>query len=150
MSLSHKLKDPSDVIVEKTAGAFAATFFEAARSSGLKVIMLQGKKINLMKYSENPRNFARRHLEAFIPAAVHSLIEIMSRPNCPEEQKLMIYNALMERVNDQDLDMMAKTAGDMPTFEQTVLYKPDTELPKPVIVNTPKIDFDFNSNKVDG
>jgi hypothetical protein len=54
----------------------------------------------------------------------------------------------MERVNDPDLDMMAKTAGDMPQFEQTVLYKPDTEKPKPVIVNTPAIDFNFNSKKV--
>lgn len=142
-----KLKDPSDVIVEKTAGEFAGVFYESARSSGMTVIQLQGQKINLLKY-KSPREFARRHLEKFIPAAVHSLIEIMSRPNCPEDQKLIIYNALMERVNDQDLDMMAKTAGNMPTFEQSVLYKPDTELPKPVIVNTPKINFDFNSKKV--
>lgn len=147
MSLSRKLKDPSDVIVEKTAGEFAGVFYESARSSGMTVISLQGQKINLLKY-KSPREFARRHLEKFIPAAVHSLIEIMSRLNCPEEQKLMIYNAIMERVNDQDLNMMAKTAG-LPEFEQSVLYKPDTELPKPVIINTPKIDFDFNSKKVD-
>jgi hypothetical protein len=148
MSLSRKIKDPSDVIVEKTAGEFAGLWYDAARSSGMTVVKLQGNIINLLKY-KSPREFARRHLEKFIPAAVHSLIEIMSRPNCPEDQKLIIYNAIMERVNDQDLDMMAKTAGDMPTFEQSVLYKPDTELPKPVIVNTPSIDFDFNSKKVD-
>lgn len=149
-SLTRKLKDPSDVIVEKTAGDFAATFFEAARSSDLKVINLQGKKINLMKYGENPRNFARRHLEAFIPAAVHALNEIMCNPNTPEEHRQVIYNAIMERVNDPDLDMMAKTAGDLPEFEQTVLYKPDNEKPKPVIVNTTKIDtsFSFDNKKV--
>src|ERR1035437_9698857 len=109
-----KITDPSNVIIEKVAGSFAATFFEAARSSGLKTITLQNQKINLMKYKENPRNFARVHLEKFIPAAVHSLIEIMSRENCPEEQKKIIYDALMERVNDKDLDMMAKAAGDVP------------------------------------
>jgi hypothetical protein len=147
MSLANKIKDPSDVIVEKTAGNFAALFFEAARSSGLKVIMLQGKKINLMKYKENPRNFARAHIEAFIPAAVHSLIEIMSRETTPVEQKELIYQAILERVNDANLDMMGKTAG-LPEFQNTVLYKPDNEKPKPVIVNSAKIDFDFNSRKV--
>lgn len=142
-----KLKDPSDVIIEKTAGAFASTFFEAARSSGMKVIRLQGKKINLMKYKENPRNFARVHLEAFIPAAVYSLIEIMSRDSTPENQRQIIYQALLERINDPDIDMLAKTAGNLPEFEQTVLYKPDNEKPKPVIVNSPRLDFDFNSRK---
>lgn len=143
-----KLKDPSDVIIEKTAGAFASTFFEAARSSGMKVIMLQGRKINLMKYKENPRNFARVHLEAFIPAAVHSLIEIMSREGTPENQRQIIYQALLERVNDPDIDMTAKIAGNLPEFEQTVLYKPDNEKPKPVIINTPRIDFNFDSKRV--
>jgi hypothetical protein len=142
-----KIVDPSTVIVEKTAGEMAGVFFEAARSSGMKIIKLQGQNINLLRY-KSPRDFARRHLEKFIPAAVHALIEIMSRPNTPVDQKDMIYNALMERVNDTQLDMMAKTAGDLPEFEQTVLYKDDTEKPKPIIVNTPKIDFDFNSKRV--
>lgn len=148
MSIHRSLKTPSDVIIEKTAVEFAGCFFEAARSSGLKVIMLQGKKINLMRYGENPHNFARRHIEAFIPAAVHALNEIMCNPNTPEEQRQIIYQAILERINDPDIDMMAKTAGDLPEFEQTVLYKPDNEKPKPVIVNTPKIDFDFNSKRV--
>lgn len=145
--MNFKIKDPSTVIVEKTAGEFAGVFYDAARSSGMKLIKLQGKTINLLRY-KSARDFARRHIEAFIPAAVHSLIEIMSRENTPEPQKRLIYEALMERVNDQDLDMIAKTAGDMPAFEQTVLYKPDTELPRPVIINTPKINFDFDSKRV--
>lgn len=145
--MNFKIKDPSDVIIEKTAGEMAGVFYDAARSSGLKVIQLQGQKINLLKY-KSPRDFARRHIEKFIPAAVHALTEILSRPETPIEQKDIIYNALMERVNDKDLDMMAKTAGDLPEFEQTVLYKSDQEKPKPVIVNTPKIDFDYNNRKV--
>ncbi len=143
--MNFKIKDPSDVIVEKTAGEFAGVFYDAARSSGLKVIQLQGQKINLLKY-KTPRAFARSHLEKFIPAAVEALIEIMSRPNTPADQKEMIYQALMERVNDQDIDMRGKLAK-LPEFENTPLYKPDTELPKPVIINTPKIDFDFNSKR---
>lgn len=143
-----KLKTPSDIIIEKVAGQMAGVFFDAARSSGLKIIMLQGKKINLMKYKENPRNFARSNIEAFIPAAVHALTEILSKENTPAEQKEVIYQALMERVNDPDIDMLAKTAGDMPAFEQSVLYKPDNEKPKPVIINSPRIDFNFDSKRV--
>ena len=99
-----------------------------------------------MRY-KSARDFARRHIEKFIPAAVHSLIEIMSRENTPEPQKRLIYNAIMERVNDKDLDMMGKTAK-LPEFQNTVLYKTDQEKPKPIIINSPKINFDFNSKKV--
>lgn len=146
MSLTKKIKDPSDVIVEKTAGNFAATFFEASRSSGMTVIQLQGDKINLLKYKNDPRAFARAHIEKFIPAAVHALTDILARENTPADQKEVIYQALMERVNDPDLDMMGKTAG-LPEFQDTVLYKADTEKPKPVIINTPAIDFDFDSKR---
>jgi len=146
MSLSNKLKDPSDVIIEKTAGEFAGVFYDAARSSGLTKVNLQGQIIDLKRF-KSPRDFARRHLEKFIPAAVHALTDILSRDSTPLEQKEIIYNALMERVNDVDLDMMGKTAK-LPEFEQTVLYKSDQEKPKPVIVNTPKIeDFKFDSTR---
>ena len=141
MSIARKLKDPSDVIIEKTAGSMAATFFEAALSSGMGIITLQGQKIDLRKFKNNPRAFARSHLEKFIPAAVHALTDILSRENTPVEQKELIYQALMERVNDPDIDMMAKTAQ-LPEFEQTVLYKSDQEKPEPVIVNTLAFNFD--------
>lgn len=142
-----KFKDPSDVIIEKTAGEFAGVFFDAARSSGMEKITLQGEIINLKKYRNNPRAFARAHLEKFIPAAVEALTTILGREETPEEQKQIIYNALMERVNDQDLDLMSKTAG-LPDFQNTVLYKSDQEKPKPVIVNTPRLeDFNFDSTR---
>lgn len=136
-----KIVTPEINIIEKTAGSMAATFFEAARSSGMEKIKLQGRIINLKKYKNNPRAFARDCLEAFIPAAVHALTEILSKDSTPPDQKEIIYQALMERVNDPQLDMMAKSAGDLPEFEQTILYKPDTEKPKPIIVNTPRLDF---------
>lgn len=141
-----KIVDPSDVIIEKTAGQFAGTFFEAARSSGMGIITLQGQKIDLRKYKNNPRNFARAHLEKFIPAAIEALTTILGRENTPAAQKEIIYNALMERVNDQQLSEMGKAAG-LTEFENTILYKADTEKPKPIILNTPKIDFNFDSKR---
>jgi hypothetical protein len=139
-----KIVDPSTVIVEKTAGEFAATFFEAARSSGLDKIQLQGDVINLKKYKNNPRNFARVHIEKFIPAAVHALNEIMCNPKTPEAQRELIYKALMERVNDPGLDMIAQTAG-LPELMQAAPFKHDDEKPKPLIINGAP--FDFNNLK---
>lgn len=134
-----KIITPSSIIVEKTSGEFAAVWFEAARSSGIKVAKLQGEKINLLKYKNNPKLFARAHLEKFIPAAMHALIQIMSNPNTPEEQRKLIYEAVMERTNDPQLNVMAQAAG-LPEFQNTILYKHDDEKPKPIIINTPKFD----------
>lgn len=131
-----KIKDPSDVIIEKTAGEFAGVFYDAARSSGMKMVKLQDDIINLSRY-KTPRAFARMHLEKFIPAAVHALTDIMSRPNTPPEQKEIIYQALLERINDEGVIGMGQ-AAQLPEFEKTILYKPDTELPKPIIINTEK------------
>jgi len=146
MTKKFKLVEPHTILIEQTAGRFAATWFEAARSSGMKLVMLQKEKINLMKYKNDPRKFARAHLEKFIPAAVHALIEILSKDTTPEPMKEVIYQAIQERVNDDQVNSMGKQAG-LVEFENTPLYKPDNELPKPVIINTPKIDFDFDSKR---
>lgn len=145
-SLAKRIKDPTDTIIETTAGRFSAEFFEAARSSGMGVIRLQGEVIDLRKFKNNPVKFARAHFEKFIPAAVKALTEIMSNPKTPAEHREVIYNAIMERVNDPELAMMGQAAG-LPDFESTPMYKPDNEKPKPVIVNTPAIDFDFDSKR---
>lgn len=134
MNLMKKLIDPSDVIIEKTAGEMAGVFYDAARSSGMKFIRLQEQTINLLRY-KTPRAFARAHLEKFIPAAVHALTDILSRPETPEPQKRIVYDALMERVNDPQLEIMGKAAL-LPEYEKTVLYKADNEKPKPLIVTT--------------
>jgi len=141
-----KIVDPATFIIEKTAGEMAGVFYDSARSSDMKKIKLQGEVINLLKYKRT-RDFARAHFEKFIPAAVHALIEVMSKPTCSAENKEIIYQALMERVNDPGLDLLGKQAG-LPEYENTILYKADTEKPKPVIINTPKINFDFDSKRV--
>ena len=144
-SLTKSLKSPSDVIIEKTAGEMAGVWYDAARSSGMTIVKLQGDVIDLRRF-KSTRDFARRHLEKFIPAAVEALTTIMGRDTTPADQKEIIYQALLERVNDVDLDMMGKTAG-LPEFQNTVLYKSDQEKPKPVIINTPAINFDFDSKR---
>src|SRR5713226_5281862 len=125
------------MLIEKTAGEYAAIFWEACRSSGMPA----------GKY-KTARAFARRNLEKFIPIAIHNLIEIMSRPETPESFKETIYQALLERTNDEQLSDMGKLA-ELPEYEQTILYKSDQEKPKPVIVNTLKPDnFNFDNKKV--
>lgn len=131
-----KIITPGSVLIEKTAGEMAGVFYDAARSSGMKVIKLQGQKINLLNF-KTPRSFARSHLEKFIPAAIESLVTIMGRPNTPPESKQMIYDAIMERTNDEQVTVMGKAAG-LPEFEKTILYKPDNIKPKPIIINTEK------------
>jgi hypothetical protein len=132
-----KIITPKSILIEKTAGSFAATFFEAARSSGMHKIKLRGQVINLDKYKNDPKKFARQHLEKFIPDVVKHFVEMLGRKDIPADQKELIYEAIMERTNDEQLDTLAKsTGGRLPEFEQTVLYKPDNEKPKPIIVRT--------------
>lgn len=131
-----KIITPETNIIEKTAGEFAGVFFDAARNSGMKVIQLQGQTINLLKYKNNPRLFARAHLEKFIKAATHALMEILCRESTPEDQKQIIYKAIMERTNDEQLHQIEKATG-LPEFEKVfTAYKKDDEKPLPVIVNT--------------
>jgi hypothetical protein len=147
MSKKFKIITPSSMLIEKTSAEFAGVFFDAARSSGMTKIKLRGEVINLLKYKNNPRLFAKAHLEKFIPDAVKALIDIMSHPNTPEEQKRIIYDAITERTNDEQLNAMGTQAG-LPEFQNTPLFKRDDEKPKPIIINTPRIDFNFNSKKV--
>lgn len=140
MNLAKKIITPKEILIEKTAGEMAGVFYDAARSSGMKVINLQGKKINLMNF-KGPRQFARSHLEKFIPAAMKALIDIMSNEKTHPSQKQIIYDAIMERTNDEQVNAIGQAAG-LPEFEKTILYKPDNEKPKPIIVNTPKLDLE--------
>lgn len=142
--MKFKIIEPHSVLIEKTAAEFAGTFFDAARSSGMNVIQLQGEKINLRRYKNNPVKFAKAHFEKFIPAATHALIEIMSRENTPESMKEQIYKAILERTNDEQINMMAQTAG-IPELMQAVPFKHDDAKPKPLIINGAP--FDFNSKR---
>jgi len=139
-----KIVEPGTFIIEQTAADFATTFFEAARSSGMKKIHLQGDTINLLKFKNDPRKFGKAHFEKFIPAAVHALNEIMCNPKTAPEKRELIYKAIMERTNDEGLDLMAKTAG-VTELQSAIPYKPDDIKPKPLIINGKP--FDFNSKR---
>jgi hypothetical protein len=135
--LMSKLKiiTPKSILIEQTASQLAAVFFEAARSSDMKKIKLRSEVIDLLRFKNDPKRFAKRHLEKFIPDAVKHLLEILGRETTPVESKELIYQAILERTNDEQLDTLAKsTEGRLPEFEQTVLYKPDNEKPKPIII----------------
>jgi hypothetical protein len=130
-----KIITPKSMLIEQTAGEFAGVFFDAARSSGMHKIKLRGQVINLDKYKNDPKKFARQHLEKFIPDVVKHFVEMLGRADIPADQKELIYEAVMERTNDPQLDALAKsTQGRLPEFEQTILYKPDDEKPKPIVV----------------
>ena len=144
--LMSKLKiiTPRSQLIEKVAAEFAGIFYDAARSSGLKIINLKGTKIDLIK-CKSAKIFARKYLEKFIADAVQHLISLLGRQDIPETAKSEIYEAIMERTNDEQLDTLAKsTGGRLPEFEQTILYKPDNEKPKPIIVK------DINSEDASG
>ena len=135
MSKFKKIIEPHSVLIEQTAGQYAAIFWEACRSSGMK----PGRH-------KTARSYARANLEQFIPLVVKNLIEVMARPETSADMKETIYLALMERTNDEQVNAMG-TAASLPDFMNTPLYKPDTEKPKPIILNTPKIDFNFDSKR---
>lgn len=138
MNIMKKIITPASMIIEQTAGEFAGVWFDAARSSGIQIAKLQGQKINLARYRNDPKKFARVHLEKFIPAAIHALTQILSNPNTSEEKRKIIYDAIMERTNDEQVAVMGKAAG-LPEFEKTVLFKDDNEKPKPIIIKSGKL-----------
>lgn len=104
----HKteLYTPATGMIEKIAGEFAATWFEAALSSGLKDT----------QYNKSPRKFARKNLEKFIPHAIKHCLEILNNPNTPQDQKMMIYDELMKRSNDPEARSLfpSQTEADKP------------------------------------
>lgn len=115
-----KLITPQSVLIEQTALQMAAVFWEAGRSSGMP-----------SKY-KNARAFARAKLTTFIPKAVQHLIEMISNQATPKEMKDLIYEAIMERVNDPDLSNCGIKA-----FEVPIEYKSDKHIaPAPLIINT--------------
>lgn len=123
-----KLIEPHTVLIEQTAGQYAAIFWEACRSSGMKA----------GKY-KTARSYARANLEQFIPLVVKNLIDIMSRPETTESMRQTIYLAIMERTNDEHVNAIG-TQASLADFTNIPLYKDDNEKPKPIIFNTPKID----------
>lgn len=119
MSLEKKIITPESLLIEKTALDLACSFYEIGRSQGLK-----------SKY-KNAKQYAKKNLEQFIPKAIEVLIDMLSKDHVPEDQKSLIYSALMERTNDKDLSNCG-----IPVFKNDIAYLAD----KPVIYDQPILD----------
>lgn len=94
---------PSTGMVEKIAMEYAAVWYEAARSSGLK----PGKY-------KTAKQFARAKFDGFIPEVIKNLITMLGNPKLPPDQKMMIYDQIMKRANDPEARALfpSKTEAD--------------------------------------
>lgn len=118
--VNNHVVTPHHLLIEKTALELAAVFYEAGRSAGLT------------SKHKNARSFAKANVENYIPKAVEFLLDIMNNPATPKDQKDMIYDAIMERTNDQDLSNIGIKA-----FENNAEFTSDrVEKVEPIIVNT--------------
>lgn len=117
---NNQVVAPHSLLIEKTALELAATYYEVGRSQGLT-----------SKF-KNARAFAKANVEKYIPIAVKLLMDMIGSPAVPQDQKDMIYDALMERSNDPDLSDIG-----IPAFINNTPYTSDrVEKVEPIVINT--------------
>lgn len=128
-----KLLAPHSILIETVAGQLAATWYEIGRSQGLT-----------SKW-KTPKAFAQANLEKFIPKAIDHMLDILNNPHTDPDAKVMIYDALSDRMNDPnnvtstdikglpDIDIM-KLLDNVPAAPPSQQLKPVRE--KPTIINT--------------
>lgn len=119
----NKLVTPSSLLIEKTALEFAAVYYEAGRSTGLT------------SKHKDARSFAKANVEKFIPLAVSTLLDMLGKDSVPQEQKDVIYDAIMERTNDKELSLIG-----IKEFENNVPHLPDA----PKIFDKPTLESAFD------
>jgi hypothetical protein len=107
-----KIITPESEIIEQTALTLAASFYEVGRSSGL-----QSKH-------KNARSYAKANMELFIPRALEHLLEMLGNPSFPQDGKDLIYRAIMERSNDDDMRTL------FPSDTQNDIHLNNFQLPK--------------------
>ena len=123
--LPRRFIKPESLLIEQTALKLATEFYEIGKSQGLT-----------SKYKTH-QAYAKRHLNEFIPKAVVLLMDIISNPNTPTDQRDMIYDALMERTNDVEL------SNSLPVFNNPFADKftSDKVVPqKPLVGNSKTLD----------
>lgn len=112
--LERKLVTPQSILIEQTALSLAAAYYE------------QGRSLGLTSRYKNPQQYAKRYVERFIPSAVSILMDMLGSDATKPEMKEMIYEAFMERVNDEDLSY--QNTG-LKAFDIPVDYKSDKFIP---------------------
>lgn len=125
---NRKLIAPHSILIEKVATEFACTFYEVGRSQGMT------------SKHKNAKLYAQANLEKFLPKAIDHLLDILNNPSTDNEMKVMIYDALSERVNDPnnitsgdikglpDIDI-TKLLANIPAAPPSQQLKPVREAP---------------------
>lgn len=121
-----KLVQPKFDILEEMALKFAMTYYEAARSQGIKPRNPKHKTARL---------WALSNFQKFIPKALEIATDMLGRTDIAEPVKEKIYMAIMERNNDPVYHDTFKT---LPPVNIEKIFK-EVEMPKPVVVNTKKV-----------
>lgn len=120
IKVKNQVVSPHSILIEQTALDLATTYYEVGRSSGLK------------SRHKDARAFAKANVEKYIPMAVKLLMDMIGSPATPQDQKDMIYDALMERSNDSELSDIG-----IPAFINNTPFTSDrVEKVEPIIVNT--------------
>ena len=87
-----KITKPINPLIWKVAGEFAATIYEAGRSSGMTSV------------HKNARSYAKANIEKFVPLAIKHLLEMLKpTSNITEHMRQEIHAALTDPINDPDL-----------------------------------------------
>jgi len=89
--MSKQLVRLEDDLLERTALEFAAVYYEAGRSTGLK-----------SKFKD-AKSFAKHNFERFIPKVIEHFLDILANPTFDEDAKRMIWEAIQKRHNDPNL-----------------------------------------------
>lgn len=123
MTLSkRKIIQPKHVLIETIARELAAVFYEVGRGQGLT-----------SKY-KNAKAYAHANLEKFIPKAIEHCIRMLGQNNLPQEAKEEIYEALMERHNDPELQTVMPNIDVVKLIEAAGIKEKETV----ITINTPK------------
>ena len=115
------IRSPKHTLIEQVALNFAAVFYDACRTSGMK-----SEKHN------NPRSWAKANFVKFIPKAIEHLTEMLGNPHINDLMKQEIYEAIMERTNDPRVEMAFNNR--LPDLDIDKLL--DTKPLPPIIVNS--------------
>lgn len=124
-----KLTSPKFNVIEQTALKFAMTYYETARSQGLK--------------PRNPKHktgrlWALSNFQLFIPHAIDTLLEMLNGNAINEHMKQDIYDAILERTNDPHVNAVFPKAGVLPELDLKKMLENAPN--KPVVIKTDAFD----------
>lgn len=128
-----KIITPTSTLIETIAGQLAATWYEIGRGQGLT-----------SKWP-NARAYASANFEKFIPNAVECCLEMLKpTSNATPEMREEIYEALMERHNDPELNIVMPNIDVNKVIEALKVMERNKG---PVVIDTVKKDWCQTHNR---